>query len=53
MYRYSQLGQVVMLAALKTADGSAVGIANHAAAMLKAPMYATICQLRPQRAIFA
>jgi hypothetical protein len=30
--------QVVMLASLKTADGSAVGVVNHAAAMLKAPM---------------
>jgi hypothetical protein len=30
--------QVVMLAALKTADGSAVGVANHAAALLKAPV---------------
>jgi hypothetical protein len=38
--------QVVMLASLKTADGSAVGIASHAAAMLKAPMYVSICQPR-------
>jgi hypothetical protein len=28
-----------MLAALKTADGAAVGIANHAVALLKAPVY--------------
>jgi hypothetical protein len=30
--------QVVMLAALKTANGSAVSVANHAAALLKAPV---------------
>ena len=37
---FTQSGQVVTLAALKTADGSAVGAANHALAMLKAPVYA-------------
>ena len=37
---FTHIGQVVLLAALKTADGSAVGVANHAVAMLKAPLYA-------------